>query len=171
MPDDLLLELETAAPIEGNLENIEDLLRVMIREVGAAVAGMKGLAHTFETTWQNLIVEVAKGHIDEMQAARSELLSSFETRFSQLKRTHALVTWLSSLGRGNLPDPDLLMPEIKGMEQLKARVFDRWQSADDLEKLAVEHYPLSQARLDKIAATHAPPTEWYQGEEERLFQE
>ncbi len=63
------------------------------------------------------------------------------------------------------------MPEIKGMERLKGSVFDRWQTAEDLEKLAAEHYPLSRARLEQIASTHAPPHEWYQGEEERLFQE
>jgi len=34
MPEDLLLELETAPPPAGSLENIEDLVRVVRRELG-----------------------------------------------------------------------------------------------------------------------------------------
>jgi hypothetical protein len=171
MSKDLLLELETALPVAESLENIEDLVRVLVRQAGAAVEGMRGSARAFENTWQSIVLDVAKGQTAKMQTARSGLLNCFETRLRQLKHTRALVTCLAALGKADLPNPDALVPEIEGMERLKARVFDRWQSGDDLEKLAVEHYPLSQARLEKIAATHAPPVEWYQGEEERLFQE
>ncbi len=171
MPEDLLLELETVVSIAGSLENIEDLMRVVAREVGWATEGMKGSARAFENAWQRIIVAVAKGQTAEMQAARPRLLSALETRLSLLKRTRALASWLSALGRADVPDPDVLVPEIEGMERLKARVFDHWQTSDDLEKLAVAHYPLSQARLEQIASLHAPPAEWYQGEEERLFQE
>ncbi len=171
MPEDLLPELEAASPVVGSLENIEDLMRVMVREVGGAVEGMKGSARAFENAWRRIILDVAKGQTAEVQAARPRLLSAWETRLSQLKHTRALAAWLSALDRPDLPDPDVLAPEIEDMERLKTRVFDRWQSADDLEKLAVECYPLSQSRLEQIASTHPPPAEWYQGEEERLFPE
>lgn len=171
MPEDLLLELETPAPVAESLENIEDLVRVLVRQTGRAVEGMKGSARAFENIWQIVVMAIAKGKTTEMQVARPRLMSSFETRLRQLKHTRALVACLVALGRADLPNSETLVPEIEGMERLKVRVFDRWQSADDLEKLAVEHYPLSQSRLEKIAATHAPAAEWYQGEEERLFQE
>ena len=171
MIDGMLLELERAVPVATNLENIEDLVRVLVRQASGTVEGMKGSARAFENIWQSIIVDVAKGQTAEMQAARPRLLSYFETRLSQLKHTHALVACLAVLGRSDLPDSDVLVPEIDGMERLKARVFDRWHSADDLEKLAVEHYPLAQSRLEQIAASQAPPLEWYQGEEERLFPE
>jgi hypothetical protein len=171
MSEDLLLELETATPISNSLEDIEDLVRVAIRQAGSAVESMKGSVRAFEHVWQSIIVDVAKGQTAEMQAIRARLLKAFETRLDQLKRARALVAGFSTLDRRDLPDPQALVAEIEGMERLKARVFDRWHSADDLERLAVEHYPLTQARLKKIAATHAPPAEWYQGEEERLFQD
>lgn len=171
MSKDLLLELETALPVAESLENIEDLVRVLIRQAGLAVEGMRGSARAFENTWQSIVLDVAKGQTAEMQTARSRLLDCFETRLRQLKHTRALVTFIASLGKADLPSPDALVPEIEGMERLKDRVFDRWQSADDLEKLAVEYYPLTQARLVSIASIHKPPIEWYQGEEERLFQE
>jgi hypothetical protein len=170
MPEDLLLELE-AAPVAGRLENIEDLMRVVVREVGGAVEDMKESARTFESAWQRLIVEVAKGKTAEIQADRTRLLDLFNKQLGRLKQTHSLAAWLKNLGGANVPDPDVLLPEIAGMERLKTSVLDRWQSADDLEKLAAAHYPLSQTRLQQIASAHAPPAEWYQGEEERLFQE
>lgn len=171
MSEDLLLELESAIPIAGRLENIEDLLRVMVREARWAVEGMKGSAGAFDNAWRRIVVAVAKGKTAEMQAARPRLLRAFEKRLNLLKQTHALAMRLSMINGTDMPDSNVLVPEIEEMERLKARVFERWQSADDLEKLAVEHYPLSQSRLEQIAATHVPPPEWYQGEEERLFQE
>lgn len=169
MPDDLLLELERAVPVAKNLDNIEDLLRVLVRQAVEAVESMKGSARAFENVWQNIVLVVAKGETSAPQAARPKLLSMFATRLNQLKHTRAFVASLFPLGRADLADA--LLSEIEGMERLKARVFDRWQSEDDLEKLAVELYPLSQSRLEKIAATYAPPAEWYQGGEEQLFQE
>jgi hypothetical protein len=174
MPEDLLLELEPAAPVAESLENIADLRHEAMRQalhVGLAVKGMRGSAVTFENIWRRIVLDVAKGQTTEMQAARPRLLSAFEKRLAQLKDTHVLAAWLRKLGSADVPDPDILLPEIAGLERLKANVFDRWQSADDLERLAVEHYPLSQTQLEQIAAMHPPPPEWYAGEEEQLLQE
>ena len=43
------------------------------------------------------------------------------------------------------------------MERLKARVFDRWQTAEDLEDLAARDYPLTTADLDQIGPHRRPP--------------
>ncbi|MCI0380525.1 MAG: hypothetical protein L0215_23305 [Gemmataceae bacterium] len=50
------------------------------------------------------------------------------------------------------------------MERLKARVFDLWQTAEDLEDLAARDYPLSTADLDKIGPQHRPPASFYADE-------
>lgn len=162
MPEDLLLELETAAPIAGSVESIENLEREAMRhaaQVGLAVEGMKGLALKFESLWRRLIVDVAKGQTTEIQAARPRLLGAFEKRLSLLKHTYALAQWLRTLGRTDVPDPDLLLPEIGGMERLKVSVFDRWQTAEDLEDLAARDYPLTTADLDQLG--RRPPASWY----------
>ena len=171
MADDLLLELGTAVPAAKSLENIEDLVRVLVRQIGEAVEDLKGSARAFENIWQSIVVEVARGRTAEMQAVLPRLQDWFETRLKQLKHIQVLMISLSALGKMSLPDTNALWPEIEGMERLKTHVFDRWQSATDLEKLAVEHFPLAQSQLEQIAVAHAPPAEWYQGEEERLFQE
>src|SRR5213592_4581528 len=130
MAEDLLLELEPAAPVAGSFESIEDLEREALRyaeQVGLAVAGMKGSAVSFENIWRRIIIDVAKGQTTKIHAARQRLLAAFEKRLNLLKHTHALAKWLRELGRADVPDPDALLPDIAGMERLKTKVFDRWK--------------------------------------------
>jgi hypothetical protein len=168
MSEDLLLELETAAPVVGSLENIGDLIRVLTRDVRFVMEGLKGSALTFQNAWGRLIVDVAKGQTAEIQAARPRLLTAFEKRLDLLKTTYELAAWLHKLGWTDVPDPDALLPEIKGMERLKAHVFDQWQSADDLEDLAARDYPLTTADLDRIGPQRRPPASYY-AEESKPF--
>lgn len=171
MPEDLLLELETAPAVAGTLESIEDFVREAMRhvvQVGLAVEGMKGSARTFEHGWHRIITDVAQGHTAEMQAVRPRLLGAFEKRLRLLRQTHALATSLRKLGGAAIPDPDVLLPEITGMERLKARVFDHWQTADDLEDLAARDYPLTTADLDQIGPRRRPPASYY-AEESKPF--
>jgi hypothetical protein len=95
------------------------------------------------------------------------LLSNFEKRLDQLKQVYALLTGLHKRGWTDI-DPDFLLPEIAGMEQLKARVFDLWQSAEDLEDLAACDYPLTTADLDQIGPQRRPTGSWY-AEESKPF--
>jgi hypothetical protein len=171
MPDDLLLELESAAPAAGSFKSIEDLEREALRyadQVGLAVEGMKGSAVTFEDIWRRIIIDVAKGQTTKMHAARPRLSSAFEKRLSLLKHTHALAKWLRELGRADVPDPDVLLPQIAGMERLKASVFDHWQTADDLEELAARDYPLTTTDLDQTGPQRRPPAAYY-AEESKPF--
>jgi hypothetical protein len=168
MPEDLLLELETAPSVAGSIENIEDLMRVALREVRWAVESMKGSALTFEKAWRRIIMEVAKGQTTEIQAIRPRLLRTFEKRLSLLKQIHALATWLAKQGGTTGPDPDVLLPEIAGMERLRTGVFDHWQTADDLEDLAARDYPLTTADLDQIGPHRRPPASYY-AEESKPF--
>jgi hypothetical protein len=168
MPEDLLLELETAAPVMGSLENIEDLVRVVVREVRCAVEGMKGSALKFENVWRRIVVDVAKGQTAEVQAAYPRLLKAFDQKLSMVKRTHVLATWLHKLGKSDVPAAEVLLPEIEGMERLKTSVFDHWQTADDLEDLAARDYPLTTADLDRIGPQRRPPASYY-AEESKPF--
>jgi hypothetical protein len=171
MPEDLLQELETTAPVARSFEGIEDLVHEALRhadEVGLAVTGMKGSALIFENIWRRVIMEVATGQTPRMQAVRPRLLSTFEKRRALLEQIHTLATWLRQLGRMDIPDPDVLLPEIAGLERLKASVFDRWQTAEDLEDLAARDYPLSTADLDQIGPQRRPPPSYY-AEESKPF--
>jgi hypothetical protein len=170
MPEDLLVQLETAPPsVAGRLENIEDLVRVVIREVGWAVEGMQGSVSVFENAWRRIVLDVAQGRTAEMQMVRQRLLQAFAKRLDLLKRTHALAGDLRKVhGQETIPDPDILLPEIAGMERLKADVFDRWQTSDDLEDLAARDYPLTTADLDRIGPLRRPPASYY-AEESKPF--
>jgi hypothetical protein len=178
MPEDLLPDLKATAPIAVDVETLEkqgpaleQLWSVYLRQVGGAVEGMKGSALLFANAWRSIVRDVAGGQTAKAQEVRPRLLAALEHRLDLLKRTHTLARRLrQSHGEGAIPDPDVLLPDIAGMERLKIEVFDRWQTAEDLESLAVEHYPLSQAQLERVASTHPFPAEWYAGEEEHLFE-
>ncbi len=88
MPEDLLLELETAPPMGARLDSIEELVREAMShapQVALAIKGMKGLAATFEKTWQRIVANVAKGHTVTMHAVRPPLASSLQKRLGSLK--------------------------------------------------------------------------------------
>jgi hypothetical protein len=171
MPEDLLLELEAAPPVAESLKNIEDLRSEGMRhalQVTLAVVGMRGSALLFENVWRRIIMHVAQGQTTQMQAARPQLLTAFDKRLAQLKDTHALAVWLRKLGSADIPDPDVLLPEIAGLERLQANVLDRWQTPDDLEDLAARDYPLTTSDLDRIGPQRRPPASWY-AEESKPF--
>ena len=161
MPESLLLQLETANELTQSLDYIENLMQVDVAKVASAIDGQKGLAQPFEKLWQRIVIEVASGKTTELQTARPELVGVFEKRLSLLKDTHAFATWLTKRCVEGVPDPDNLLPEIVGMERLKARVFDQWQTAEDLEDLAARDYPLTTVDLDKIGPLRQPPASYY----------
>jgi hypothetical protein len=164
MTEELLRQLETAAPVAVSLENVEDLLRVLARDVGCAVQGMRGSAHTFEDAWRRIVLTVARGQTAEMHAARSHLLRAFTHRLELLRQTSALAAWLRQLDKADVPGPDVLGADIAGLERLQARVFDTWRTAEDLEDLAARDYPLTTADLDRIGPQRRPPASWYAGD-------
>lgn len=168
MPEDLLLELETVASASDNLQNIEDLVRVMSREVTSAVERIRGSAQSFEEAWRRIVVEVAKGQTIEMHAARPRLLNALAKRLKLLKESHTLASWLRKLGRVEVSDSDVLLPDIAGLERLKTNVFDRWQTPEDLEDLAARDYPLTTAHLEQIGQQRRPPASFY-AEESKPF--
>lgn len=161
MPELLLTgELESTDWVAECLDKVERDLREMVQSAGRTAEKMKGTAHAFENAWREIVVRVAKGQTSEMQAVRPELFRDFETRLRLLKQAHSLLTGLHKRERIDL-DPDFLLREIAEMQQLQARVFDLWQSSEDLEDLAARDYPLTQEELDRIGPQRPPPASWY----------
>jgi hypothetical protein len=107
------------------------------------------------------VIEVARGRTREVQRLRPRLLQAFEKRLGLLRETYALATWLAQRGDAGVPDPSALLPELEGIGRLKAIVFDRWHTAEDLEDLAARDYPLTAADLDRIGPHRRPAASWY----------
>lgn len=164
MSEDLLLELGPPPQLAESLGKIEKLLLVHERDVIRAIEGMQGSARAFENTWRQIVLHVARGNTAEMQAARPHLLKALETRLAQLRLYQALATALHKQGRTDVPNPDVLLPEIEGLERMKTQVFASWETAEDLEDLAARDYPLTTADLDKIGPHRRPPASYYQEE-------
>jgi hypothetical protein len=168
MSENLLLELEEPDTLAQDLEKIEGILRGAREEVGRIMERMKGAGLTFENAWRQIVAKVAKGQTMEMHAVRSRLLSAFEKRFDLFKQGHSLLSGYYKQGWTELPNPDDFLTEIAAMDRWKARVLDRWQTAEDLEDLAARDYPLTTADLDRIGPKHQPPSSWY-AEESKPF--
>jgi hypothetical protein len=176
MPEDLLLKLEMTAPVAEDFEELEKQEPVLeqrwhtfLGQVDLGVKRLNGLAHAFEDVWRDMVLYVVKGNTEEVQAVRPELLRIFERCLGVLRRAHALVGRLrKSHSNEAVPEPSVLLPEIAGMERLKVSVFDRWQTAADLEDLAARDYPLTTADLDQIGPQRRPPASYY-AEESKPF--
>ena len=50
------------------------------------------------------------------------------------------------------------------LRRLRAEIFDRWHTPEDLEDLLAASFPLSNEQLTAIAEKHRPPPEWYEEE-------
>lgn len=169
MPEALMLEeLENAERVAESLEKIENALRDAVQVVGRTAEKLKGTALAFENAWRRIVTNVAKGQTADMHAARPELMSHFEKRLNLLKQAHVLLARFHDQGRTDLPEPGYLLSEIAAMNELKARVFDPWQSTEDLEDLAARDYPLNTSDLDRIGPQRRPPASWY-AEESKPF--
>src|SRR6266849_1861570 len=110
MPEDLLQELEAAAPL-GSLESVEELVREAMThaaQVGLAVQGLRGSAGAFENIWQRIIVKVSNAQAAEINSGRPHLLNVFDKRLMLLKQTHGIAAWVRKLGSADVPDPDVL---------------------------------------------------------------
>lgn len=162
MPEVLSLgELETAESLLDDLKKCDDALFRSSCALGRIIECMKGTALAFEDEWRRIVTNVAKGQTVEMQAERARLLNEFEKRLDFFKKSYALLSGLNKRHQTDYLDPDFILSEIAGMERLKARVFDRCQSAEDLEDLAARDYPLTAAELDRIGPQRRPPDSWY----------
>jgi hypothetical protein len=176
MSVDLLQKLEAMprgvdpAEIEKQGSVLDQMRIAHVHDVAAAVVALKGSEAHFKEIWRQLVLVVAQGRIVEAHAVRPHLLASIDKCLNWLKRIRARAVDLQAMGgREATPDPEELLPDIVGLERLKADLFDRWQSPEDLELLAVNHYPLSKSHLEDIATSHPPAPEWYTEEEERLY--
>jgi hypothetical protein len=164
MPEDLLLGLETAAPVTGSLDNIRDLLKIARREFGWAAEGIKGTTLKFEKAWQRIVLDVSRGQTERMHALRPQLLLHFQSGLDFLKKAQATALALRRTDRADVPHGDVILAEMAGMERFKARVFDLWQTAEDLEDLAARDYPLTTADLDEIGPHRRPAPSYYADE-------
>ncbi len=168
MPENLLLELESLSPPAETPEHIEAAIRESLQHMSQAIEGMQESVRDFEKIWGRIVLEVARGQTTEIHTARQRILETFEKRIRLLKQTHSVATWLRNLDEKSIPNPDVLIPVIAGLEKLKGRIFDTWATAEDLEDLAVRDYPLTAADLDRIGPQCQPPAAWY-AEESQPF--
>jgi len=179
MTEELLIDLKPAEDAAADLQHLQAQVDALERvrqalpgEARRLVEGLRGSADQFEQAWQRCVRAVVAGQTEKVQARRERFLDALRARLTFLGEARRLVELACRLSAANgPPTPDDLQEQIVRLEQLKSAVFDRWQTADDLEELAVESYPLSQERLQQLARQHQPPQSWLRGGDQTVLGE
>lgn len=150
-------ESNSADPLAAHVELVDRIKVSLVGEVKRLVGGLAGSADLFEGAWRRCIGAAARGQSEEVQAQRDALKTAFETRLALLRRAREVA--VVAEGNGLV---GLLVEETSRMERLKTRVFDRWETVEDLEDLAARDYPLSSADLVRLSQDCKPPLSWFE---------
>jgi hypothetical protein len=112
-------------------------------------------------TWRHWSLVGMAGHAEEVQAQRDRFLCFVNSRLDQVKRMGDLVDRVSQIEKRPLPEADELRAVADELRKLKADIFDKWVTLEDLEDLLAAQFPLSSAQLEALGQKYQPSTAWY----------
>lgn len=161
MSPTLLPDLESSEAIDAALGGLEDLRAYFVAQVRRNIPLALSQASQVSERWARCVQAVAKGRTEEVHALREPLQHSVQARLALLREASRLAGIASELGETELTGAPQISEAVARLETLQREVFARWQTADDLEELAVAWYPLPAARLSRIGQQHPAPQAWY----------
>jgi hypothetical protein len=166
MVKSMVLAPDEISGLDAVLGGVEGLSRLLVEQTRRVVPLMLSLARSHRPRWMECVAEVAAGHTDRVQAERDALAQALQSHLEALRRTTRLASIAESLAGETVVGANELPTCIVELERLRAEVFDRWQTVEDLEDLAAASFPLPAARLRDLASQHPAPQAWYdqQGE-------
>ncbi len=161
---ELLLDSKLVDVSRGNLDRLEKRAKNVERELAEGrkemtwlVASMVKTFRQFEETWEKVKRYVVAGQTEEAQAVRGQLGALFHEAFTQLQSTLELCQRWAPLGG---PNPDELVDTGILAKRLK-KIFDRWNTAEDLEDLVAEATAPTEEECDAVVRRFGPPTAWF----------
>ena len=158
---------DETAGLDAALGGVEGLSRLLIEQMRRVVPLVLSLARAHRPRWMECVAAVAAGHTDRVQAERAALSQDLQAHLEALRRTMRLAAIAESLADEPVAGAAELPAALADLERLRADVFDRWRTVEDLEDLAAASFPLSAARLRELAALHPTPQAWYDQQGER----
>jgi hypothetical protein len=156
--------LDDAESIADALSGLDSLLTGYVRLAGGIVPRALRLAEGSRADWMKCVLAVAAGRGPEVHAMRGRLEQQLRKHADVVRRGARLVRAANQVGERALPGSERLDEALKELERLQTGVFDRWQTLDDLEELAVAWFPLPAAKLEQVGPKYAPPQSWYDEE-------
>jgi hypothetical protein len=112
-----------------------------------------------------MVADVREGRKEKVHASRAALLQLLALLRDTSRLNYTLLRKVASSGLPVPTDPDVLLPKLAALDKLLRELTAEWHTAEDLERLAVELYPVSEEDLRRLAATKRPPAAWYEGDD------
>ena len=146
----------------GQLEAFDQLRQLLFAESSrVAPLVVNTLRHACLHRWEEMCRVVASGRGSEVHAERSGIVELVRRDRATLDRVDQLVRLTAQVVGKVVPGAAEISTAIAELERFQTDVLDRWQTLEDLEELAVEHYPLSAAKLEELAVRYPAPQAWY----------
>ena len=115
----------------------------------------------FDKGWRLICAEVLAGKASEMQAARDHYLRLFHKHLANLGEWCKVVDSAGQRAGRELAVAARLKTEVEVLDRKLKRLEARWQTTEDLEDLAAESIPLSEAQLEAVQRKYGFPQTWY----------
>ncbi len=159
--DTLEIALGAGEALAKQIQIAEELRQKIIEMPRALVPVAAAYPTQVQEVWQHWCKVGMAGHAEDVQAQREKLLWFVNSRLDQLQRIASLVESISQFARRPLPEPDQLRAIGEELRRLKAAIFDKWVTLENLEDLLAAQFPLSTAKLEALGQQHRPDPAWY----------
>jgi hypothetical protein len=161
MPANMLLDAPEVQGLHTALGGVNGLADLLVRQVEELLALGAATAPVQRQRWRQCCELVYANRASEVQAHRDSLITSFHQILDALQRAESVADLVAGLAGRDLRGKEELARAVADLKILDATVYSRWQTMEDLEDLAAQHYPLSQERLKTLAQKYPAPASWY----------
>jgi hypothetical protein len=171
MPDEadpLDAALDVSEDLARQIEHANDQRKLLANTVRQSTRTVLHYPAQVRRIWAGLCAAGWSGRAEEIQQHRARFLKLFENLVSLIARVRNLAARAAELAGGAIAGVDQLAQAADELERLRAEIFERWNTLEDLESLLAETFPLPRERLEALAAHHPPPQSWYD-EDRNLF--
>ena len=143
----------------------EDVRRRMLRrldalreELAGEVGSLQTLLFEVDTRWAAICQEVIAGRTEQVQANRELSKANIEESLRTIRG------WLP-IAQAVIAPSNVEVAELRAMtqeaERFWLRIFDRWQSPEDLEDLVANATAPTREQLDALTRKYGFPHVWH----------
>lgn len=154
--EELLLVLDEEAGLETAFTGLDGLRDLLVQQAKQVFALIRRFPVQVRRRWEQLCVAVGAGHTEQIHRFRPQFERLVRSRIEYARKAQTLASLV-----GTEAERTELPTILASLERFSERVLSGWKTAEDLEELAVQDYPLSEAQL-RVAVTNLPaPQAWY----------
>jgi hypothetical protein len=151
----------TLGELDLKLRALDTTAQAYAGEVQQAVGEVLGALKHLHVWWGEICDEALAGRAAEAHSKREHVLRVFEGWRDLLAEARDRVKHAGAAVRRDLPEAAQLEGEIAALEKILKKITTRWQSAEDLEHIAVERSAPSVEKLRAIRRKYGFPHAWY----------